>query len=143
MPRTSKPQSFLLDTHIWLWLVASETALAPAAQEVARNAAATGALLISMISIWEIAMLATRGRISLGRPVMAWVEEALARSGATVEPLSPEIAVASCHLPGGFRSDPADEIIIATARVTGATLMTRDRHILRYALSGNLTTLSA
>jgi PIN domain nuclease of toxin-antitoxin system len=60
-----------------------------------------------------------------------------------LEPLSPAIALGSCYLPGGFRSDPADQIIIATARVIGATLMTRDRRILDYAKGGHVNAIAA
>ena len=63
--------------------------------------------------------------------------------GPIIEPLSPEIAVESCNLPAGFRSDPADQIIVATARVSNATLMTRDRRILDYAAAGHLRTITA
>jgi PIN domain nuclease of toxin-antitoxin system len=95
------------------------------------------------MSIWEVAMLTSRNRIALGKSLMPWIEDAVGRSGATFEPLSPDIAVESCHLPGGFRSDPADEIIVATARMTGAVLMTRDRRMLEYAATGNLTAVAA
>jgi len=88
-------------------------------------------------------MLVSRSRIRLGKPVAAWIEESLADPGPRIEALSPAVAVESCQLPGGFRSDPTDEILVATARVTGAVLMTRDRRILDYAAGGHLTALAA
>jgi PIN domain nuclease of toxin-antitoxin system len=69
--------------------------------------------------------------------------EAEARSRIVFEPLSPEIAVEADELPGVFRSDPADQIIVATARVTGATLATRDRRILADAEAGHLSAIAA
>jgi PIN domain nuclease of toxin-antitoxin system len=133
----------LIDTHVWLWLMEGSATLAPASRQTINDAAAEGRLLISIISIWEIAMLASRNRIRLSQPVRTWIDESLAEPGPVIEPLSSEIALASCQLPAGFRSDPADEIIVATARVTGATLMTRDRRILAYAAAGNLNAIAA
>jgi PIN domain nuclease of toxin-antitoxin system len=95
------------------------------------------------MSVWEIAMLASRNRIVLGKPTAEWVEEALSAPGLALEPLSPMIAIESCQLPAGFRSDPADHLIVATARMTGATLMTRDRRILGYAAAGHLMAAAA
>ena len=88
-------------------------------------------------------MLAARNRVVLGRPTSEWFEEALLAPGLSLEALSPAIAVESCHLPANFRSDPADHMIVATARVTGATLMTRDKRILDYAAEGHLAALRA
>lgn len=147
MPRTlsRRPEQppLLLDTHVWLWLVQGDPTLSPGTRQAIQEAARRGAFLISVISIWEVAMLSSRNRLALDRPVAAWIEGAIARSGAAVEPLSPEILVDACHLPGRFRSDPADEIIVATARVSGAVLMTRDRRILDYAGSGRLAAVPA
>ena len=95
------------------------------------------------MSIWEIALLVSRARIILGQPTAQWIEAALSAPGLTLEPLSPTIAIDSCNLPDNFRSDPADHIIVATARVTDAILMTRDRRILDYAAQGHLTAIPA
>lgn len=107
------------------------------------EAAQTGRLRLSAISIWEISLLASRGKIELGKPTPAWIAEARTKSRIVIEPLSPEIAVESCYLPADFRSDPADEIIVATARITGATLLTRDRRILDYAAAGHVNAIAA
>ncbi len=88
-------------------------------------------------------MLSSRNRVELGKQAILWLDEALARSGVGVEPLSAQIAVESCELPGRFHRDPADRMIVATARVTNATLMTRDRRILDYAAEGHLTAIPA
>lgn len=143
MPRTSEARLLLLDTHVWLWLAAGAAPLSTTARDTIGIAASDGNLRIAAISIWEIAMLALRHRIELGKPTTEWIEQALLAPGLSLEPLSAAIAIASCHLPDGFRSDPADHIIIATARVTGAALMTRDRRILDYAARGHLTALAA
>ena len=142
MRRTSEPL-LLLDTHIWLWLVQGNRALAPRIRESIREAAATGRLRVAAISIWEVALLASRGRITLERPSLVWVRDALARSGAVLEPLSPEIAIHACELPDRFHPDPADRMIVATARVIDASLMTRDRPILDYAARGHINAVAA
>ncbi|HLY45548.1 MAG TPA: type II toxin-antitoxin system VapC family toxin [Stellaceae bacterium] len=143
MPKTSEQAPLLLDTHVWLWEILAAGELSLAARRTINDAASDGRLRLSVISVWELALLASRKRVDLPKPTSVWIDEALARSRTTIEPLSPAIAVAACQLPGGFRFDPADQIIVATARVTGATLMTRDRRILEYAATGNLTATPA
>lgn len=143
MARSSDQSLLLVDTHVWLWEVAGTGRFQPDLREKINDAAQADRLRLSVISIWEISMLASRGKIELGKPTAAWLAEARANSRIVIEPLSPEIALASCYLPAGFRSDPADEIIVATARVTGATLVTRDRRILDYAVQGHLSALRA
>ncbi len=139
MRRTSETRPLLLDTHIWLWLAAGTAPLRSGAREAIGIAASAGNLRVAAISIWEIALLASRNRIVLGKPTTDWVEQALLAPGLSLEPLTPAIAIESCHLPDNFRSDPADLFIVATARVTNARLMTRDRRILDYAAHGHLT----
>jgi PIN domain nuclease of toxin-antitoxin system len=143
MPRTSEARLVLLDTHIWLWLAAGTEPLSRPARDAIAVAAGGGTLRVAAMSVWEIAMLASRNRIVLGKPTAEWVEEALSAPGLALEPLSPMIAIESCQLPAGFRSDPADHLIVATARMTGATLMTRDRRILGYAAAGHLMAAAA
>lgn len=135
----SPPLPVLLDTHIWLWEISATGQLSPTSRAEINDAAQNGRLRLSIISIWEISLLAARGRLDLGGPTRARIAEAAARSWVIFEPLTTEIAIEAGSLPGGFRSDPADQIIVATARITGATLLTRDRRILEYAASGNVT----
>jgi PIN domain nuclease of toxin-antitoxin system len=142
MTRSSEAP-LLLDTHIWLWEVFATGQLSSSIRARINGAAQMRRLRLSVISIWEISLLVSRGKIELGPPVTPWITEAEGRSGIAFEPLSTEIAVEAGELPGGFRSDPADQIIVATARITGATLVTRDRRILAYAKAGYLTALAA
>jgi len=143
MPKTSERSQLLLDTHIWLWLMAGDSALPLEARDAINRAAGSGMLRIAAISLWEIALLASRGRIVLGKPASLWFAQSLTDPGPAIEPLTPRIAVESCQLPDAFHADPADRMIVATARVTNATLMTRDRQILDYADRGHLTAISA
>lgn len=87
-------------------------------------------------------MLSARNRIELGKHALLWLDEALARSGVGIEPLNARIAVESYELPGRFHADPADRMIVATARVINATVMTRDRLILDYAAAGHLAAVA-
>ena len=88
-------------------------------------------------------MLASRGRIVLGKSISLWLDKALAEPGPAIEPLNQQVAIESYALPEVFHPDPADRMIVATARVTGAVLMTRDRQILDYAARGHLTAIAA
>jgi PIN domain nuclease of toxin-antitoxin system len=143
MRRTSDPDLLLLDTHVWLWLVAGSPDLSTEARDTINGAAAAGTLRIAAISLWEIALLASRGRIVLGKSIGLWLEEALVDPGPAVDPLTPQIAIESYALPEVFHRDPADRLIVATARVANAMLMTRDRRILDYAARGHLTAIAA
>jgi PIN domain nuclease of toxin-antitoxin system len=143
MRRTSDPELLLLDTHVWLWLVAGSPELSTQARHTIDTAAAAGALRIAAISLWEIVLLATRGRIVLSKSIGSWLEEALAEPGPAIDPLTLQIATESYALPGEFHRDPADRLIVATARVANATLMTRDRRILDYAACGHLAAVAA
>jgi PIN domain nuclease of toxin-antitoxin system len=143
MRRTSDPELLLLDTHVWLWLNAGSPDLSTQTRHAINRAAAAGTLRIAAISLWEIALLASHGRIVLGKSIGLWLEEALADPGPAIDPLSPQIAIESYALPDAFHRDPADRLIVATARVANATLMTRDQRILDYAARGHLTAVAA
>jgi PIN domain nuclease of toxin-antitoxin system len=143
MPRTSERSSLLLDTHVWIWFMLANAELAVSERNAINRAAASGQLRIAAISVWEAALLASRGRVVLGRPLTQWITAAVSAPGLTIEPLLPQVAVEACSLPEAFHRDPADRLIVATARVTNATLMTRDRHILDYAARGHLTAIAA
>ena len=130
----------LLDTHFWIWQQAGRNDLIPAGTlKEMEAAAAAGRLLLSAMSIWELGMLESKGRVRLSLPCEQWVHEALATPGLTLVPLTPEIAVHSTRLPGNFHSDPADRIIAATARIMGARLATWDRKLIAYAKQRHIT----
>lgn len=88
-------------------------------------------------------MLVSKGRLVLDRDVDEWVQKALSFSGVRLEPISPEVAVASTRLPGIIHADPADRMIAATARHLGSTLITADRLLLDYSKDGHLKALNA
>ena len=113
----------ILDTHVWVWLVAGDVTLAPEARDAIEQAAADGAVLVPAIAVWEVAMLESRGRLVLGKPVLQWVEDALSAPGLDLAPFSPDVAVESVRLPSPLHADSADRMIVATARIAGATLV--------------------
>jgi PIN domain nuclease of toxin-antitoxin system len=130
MPNPEKV--LLLDTHVWLWLVSGAEPLRRSVLSAVEGAARRGRIRVSAISVWEVAMLEAKERIRLAKDCLAWVQEALSAPGTSLVPLTPEIAVESSRLPGEFHGNPADRILVATARLLGATLLTRDERILAY-----------
>lgn len=129
----------LLDTHIWLWYARADAKnLRP--QTLKRIEAARGkhGVLVSAITIWEIGMLEAKNRITLSIPCETWIEQALQLPGLTLAELTPRIAVAASRLPGQPPPDPADRILIATARELDCELLTADESILEYGQSGHV-----
>jgi PIN domain nuclease of toxin-antitoxin system len=118
MPRTESVSNLLvLDTHVWIWIMEGvKTELSAATIRLIERSAADSALAISAISVWEVAMLEKKGRITLSRSIDEWTKAALTAPGIRLVDLSPEIAIESTRLPGEPHGDPADRIIIATAR---------------------------
>lgn len=131
----------VLDTHVLVWLMAGDMRLPRDVRQRIDNASYGGGVNVSAISLWEVAMLVAKGRLRLKRDVGEWVELVAANPGLTVVPLAPEIAVASTRLPGELHRDPADRMIVATARMLGATLVTADRALLDYGAAGHLSAL--
>lgn len=121
----------LLDTHVWIWWVHGDRRLGRKAMDLLESHE-EGGLGVSVISCWEIAKLVEHDRLELHAPVLEWLQEALGYPGVALLPLTPEIVVDSSELPGGFHKDPADQLIVATARVEGIHLATADRKLLRY-----------
>ncbi len=133
----------LLDTHAWVWLLNGDPKLNPKAVKAIERSLSEEAVLLSAISPWEVAMLVSKGRLTLDRDVGEWVGTAVSITGIRLEPISPEIAVASTRLPGNIHPDPADRLIAATARHLGALLITDDQLLLDYGTAGHLKTLKA
>ncbi len=121
----------VLDTHIWVWWVHGDARLTTAQQQTI-SAHETAGLGVSVISCWEVAKLVQMGRIVLSYPIGEWLDRALSYPGVRLLELSPRIAAESTELPGEFHRDPADQIIVATARVLAAALLTADEKIIRY-----------
>jgi len=134
-------QDLFLDTCAVLWLANGDDLDPEALAAIESAASAGGRVHISAITAWEVAMLESRGRLSLSMPVEAWFARVTGLPGLAVEPLSPDVLIRSTRLPGAPPSDPADRMIIAAARERGATLVTRDRAILDYGASGHVSVM--
>ena len=118
-----------LDTHVLIWWLHENTRLSQAQRDVLSAADAGSPLLVSDISVWEVATLWCLGRIRLSLPLRDWLDKAVAPPLVRRQGISPAVAAELAALPESFHRDPADRILVATARVTGATLLTRDRRI--------------
>jgi PIN domain nuclease of toxin-antitoxin system len=135
-------QPLLLDTHAAIWITRNER-LAPRAVE-AMNAAhqAAGTVFVSAITAWEVGLLVSRNRLSLLMTPRRWFDRLLDVPGVRLAELPPDLLIASSFLPGEPPRDPADRIILATARDLGATLITRDRALLAYGGNGYVSTIA-
>jgi PIN domain nuclease of toxin-antitoxin system len=123
----------LLDTHAWVWWVTEDRRLSPRARRSIERGRTTGDLQLSLISIWEVAKKVEKGQLVLDRPVDEWVDLAASRPGLQVVEMTRPILVESCRLPPPFHGDPADQIIVATARDREAVVVTKDERIRGYA----------
>ncbi len=124
----------LLDTHVLIWWLDDRQRLSRSQQEAVAAAGGDSPLLVSDVSLWEVAMLHNQGRIRLKIPLREWLEAAVAPPLVRRCGISPAVAAELAALPDSFHRDPADRILVATARVLGATLLTQDRRIVDAAL---------
>ncbi len=122
---------YLLDTNVWLWMV-DNPSLIPARMKIIVSDGANYPFSLSAISIWEVAKKVSLGKLGISLPVHEWVDRATDTSYIHIVPLSPQISVESTRLPGDFHKDPADQIIVATARCQNLTILTADRLIRQY-----------
>src|SRR3954447_13060733 len=132
----------LLDTHAAIWLFEDKPLAQTATDAINAAYRDDQALLVSPITAWEIGLLISRNRIDLRTTPERWFRGLLATPGMQLAELSPEILIASSFLPGKPPRDPADRIILATARDLGATLITRDRVLLAYGAEGNVSVVA-
>ncbi len=122
----------VLDTHIWVWWVHGHSRLSQAHSTILQQHEETG-LGISAISCWEVAKLVEKGRLTLPNPVDQWMRLALGYPGIRLLPLEPEISIELTRLPRPFHDDPADQILVATARIHQCPILTIDKKIRDYA----------
>ena len=132
----------LLDTHVFLWLMNGEESLTSKSRKVIHEICKKNYLLLSAISVWEIALLVQKERLTLTQPLPHWIDKAKSLPFLKIISLDTEIALESCALPGEFHGDPADRIIVASARVLNVPLMTRDRKIVEYSKNLYLKVIS-
>ena len=121
----------LLDTHVWVWLADESDELSDRHRN-AVDAHRESGLGVSAISCWEVAKLVEYDRLELTVSLEEWMNEALHLQGVQLIELTPRIAMDSTQLPGAFHSDPADQMIVATARLHDFALATEDSKIRDY-----------
>jgi PIN domain nuclease of toxin-antitoxin system len=142
---TATPTSVLLDTCAVIWL-ANGDRLRRQATDAIVAAGLSGGILVSPISAWEVALLA-RPRDSNRPPPQflpdpkAWFARLMAGPGIRAAPFTADIAIDASHLPGDVHGDPADQMIVATARQLGVPIVTRDTRILAYARRGHVSAI--
>ncbi len=120
----------LLDTHCLIWLDQADASMGRSARSLADTAIEGGELVVSVISFWEVALLAAKGRMRVHGSVVRW-RHGLLESGIVELPLGGGICIAAARLQD-FHADPADRLIGATAQALGATLVTADHRILAW-----------
>jgi PIN domain nuclease of toxin-antitoxin system len=133
---------FLLDTNALIFAAESDERFdrlgRPALE---RSLAEGGPLVVSAISAWEVALKASKGKLSFVDDPAVWFEAATPAPTFRVEPITVDVLIASVALQGLETDDPADRILVFLARRDGLTLVTRDAKILAYAEAGHLSAL--
>lgn len=119
----------VLDTCAFIYDALSPKQLGKTARRVIAEAEAAGQLLCSDISLWEIAMLVSKKRLDPGTDALTFLRVALEARAIRVRPISPEVADLSVSFPSTINHDPADRIIVATAVLEHATLVTCDANL--------------
>ena len=125
MPAGEHLKVAVFDTHAWIWLSAGDA-------RAAGLQSFRGRAVVSAISVWEVAMLESKGRLVLEPTVEEWIESNL-RFPVELEAIHPAISIQSCRL-ADFHGDPADRLIVATAMVLGVPLITADRKIIEWSI---------
>jgi PIN domain nuclease of toxin-antitoxin system len=123
----------VLDTHALVWWIAGDATLSKKAKAAIDKEMAGGDIIISSITAWEIAMLVERDRLFLSMDVGSWLATVAEIEAIRFFPVDVEIAMKSVDLPGEFHKDPADRMIVATARKLAIPLVTKDEKIRAYA----------
>ena len=123
---------YLLDTHAWIWWNMAPAKLSRNARAAIENTDRYSEMLLSVISTWEFCKLLEKGRIGISCDPEEWMAEALQMPKLRLVSLIPSIAYRSTILPQPFHDDPADQIIVATARDENATIITKDQLIRDY-----------
>ena len=123
----------LLDTHALVWWADDPDKLSKKSTELIKEESVRGTVVVSAISLWEIALLIKSKRLVLSVDLTTWVDRIERSWSVKIIPIDANIAIKSVNLPEGLHQDPADRMIIATARELEAKLVTKDRKILGYS----------
>lgn len=123
----------LLDTHAFIWYINGSEEIGKSARKAITSALHSNQAYLAAISLWEIGMLDKKQRIILEMPALEWINKSIEMTHIRVLPITPAVAIESCNLPGKFHDDPADRLIVATARIEALTLISRDKQIHAYS----------
>jgi PIN domain nuclease of toxin-antitoxin system len=134
-------RGILLDTCAVIWLGLGQR-MKPSSLELIADNAVDNQIFVSPFTAWELSLLSSRGRLNLGMDAANWLTDFLRRDGMALAPLPVSVLVAAHQLPGAPPNDPADRILIATARQFGHAIVTRDRRILDYGDAGLVQTVT-
>jgi len=123
---------YVLDTHVWIWWQMQPKKLSSRIRTILNNPDHYEELLLSAISAWEFSKLLEKKRIGISCDPEEWFRVALEMPKLRLVPLTPTLSYRSTTLPQPFHGDPADQIIVATAREENATVLTKDNLIRQY-----------
>jgi PIN domain nuclease of toxin-antitoxin system len=137
------PSAVLLDTCALIW-IGNRGPIAAEAWNVIRHAGLTDGVFVSPISAWEIGLLAAAAKVAnpFAPNAKAWFAQMMTAPGIRPAAFTPDVAIDSSTLPGDFHRDPADRMIVATARALNMPVVTRDRKILDYAAAGHVKAIA-
>jgi PIN domain nuclease of toxin-antitoxin system len=129
----------LLDTHVLIWWLEGRGRLSRKQQRVVARATAGDAVGVSDITLWEVALAYELGRVKLRMPLLQWLEAAVSPPAIERVGISPAVAAEVATFPATFHRDPADRILVATARVLALPLVTSDQRIVDSGLCETIT----
>jgi PIN domain nuclease of toxin-antitoxin system len=124
----------VLDTHMWVWWLLADSPLPDRERRALDRLAASRDLCLPAICQWEAQMLHARGRITLPLPFATWLRRATSGDVLSVLPITADVIAAVDELPAAFHGDPADRLIVATARIHELPLATHDASIRKSGL---------
>jgi PIN domain nuclease of toxin-antitoxin system len=134
--------SLLLDTCAAIWITENEELSDDAVRAMDEAYRSGSTVFVSPITAWERGLLSAKGRLRSPVQPLAWFERLVRDAQLGIAALTPSVLIDSWFLPDGFHNDPADRILVATARALDLTLVTRDRPILDYADKGHVRAIA-
>lgn len=133
----------VIDTHALVWMIEADPRLGPRAIALIDEERVRDGAGVAPMTAWEAAMLVDKRRLALGRSVGTWFDHVLATPGFVLMPFTVAMGIDAGTLPGDIHGDPADRIIIATARALGCPVLTADHKILAYAAAAHVQAIDA
>jgi len=121
--------SLVLDTHIWVWWMLGDARLKSSERDALDALPVDRRPVLCEISLWEFGTLVDLGRVEIDVGVEEWLQVAASPATVRLQRITPALIAEMSRLPAGFQRDPADRLIVATARVLGLPLASADRKI--------------